>query len=138
MWKWSELEPWKIFVVCVGVIIVLTITSWGLGWLNLPFGKTSVQNVETQWEWAYSMEEDLKASAQQVCNARRSLVQETDVNAKVQWRSHVVAREDNYARIASDYNEKMRNAFETKYIKPDDVRERAPSLENMVEEVCNG
>jgi len=127
---------WKVLGWFIAASIVLGIVGWVGGWVSLPGRKTSVKNVEEQWEWAYSMEEDLKAAAVQVCNARSAYEQEVDQNAKTQWLSHVVAREDNYARIVSDYNDRLRNAFEAKYVRPDDVRERAPSLENMIEEVC--
>jgi len=124
-----------IVVVCVCSIILFGAVSWLRAWVSLPLRKMSAQNVEAQWQWAYNAEEDLQASARQVCNARNTLSEESDENAKVQWRSHVTAREDNYARIAADYNARMRNAFRAKYIRPDDVRENAPNVDEMIEEL---
>jgi hypothetical protein len=46
-----------------------------------------------------------------------------------------MAREENYARIASDYNGRMRDAFRARLVAPPDVRERAPALPELIDEL---
>lgn len=120
----------------VGVLVVLSILlgsiGWVLGWFAVPAQITSPQNVRAQWQWAYNTEEDLKASARNYCAAAVAYEQTTNEFYKEQRYSQVLVQEQNYNRIASDYNARLRNAFEAGLVAPPDVMPRAGALSETV------
>jgi hypothetical protein len=136
MYQQEPSRVWTIvLMIAIGVIGIAA--STGLitlvyAWLNEPARIVSVDNVRSQWQFAYDMEEDLKASARQVCIARRAVATAPTELERAQRRSQLVAREDNYARIASDYNGRLRDAFRARLVAPPDVRRSALNLEEMI------
>lgn len=118
------------------LLIVLAIFSWTFGWFTLPLEVTSKQNVKKQWSFVYQYDEGLKAAARKVCSAQKVLNESETTNERQQRRSHLLALEQNYARIQAEYNAKLRNAFEAKYVAPNDVPKTAPELGATLKEVC--
>jgi len=125
---------WVLFLV--GVIILVGVISWGMGWLAVPGQVVSPQNVRVQWAWAYDTEESLGAAAIQYCAAVAALDASGTEFAREQRQTQVTFMEQNYARIAAEYNGRMRDAFRAGLVAPPDVRDRAISLEDMVLQVC--
>ena len=126
----------KIVFSVVGVLLLILIGLWALGWMTVPFQVTSPENVQKQWAFAYQYEESLRASASQYCSARSAVESATSDNEKSQRRSQMLAVEQNYARIQAEYDAKLRNAFEAKLVKPSDVPTQAPTLTEMVQRTC--
>ena len=147
----------------IGIILLVTGVFWVLGWLMVPGQVTSADNVQQQWAFAYQYDESLKAIATQVCTADKAVdtamsdeekaisraeskegtLKERDVRAAesmrdevTQRRSQEMAYEQNYARVAAEYNTKLRNAFEAKHVAPNDVPRIAPTLLEMKRQVC--
>lgn len=117
----------------VGLFVLGALVNFVMGWLTKPAEVFGVQNVENQWQFAYDMEEDLLASARQYCSAVGALDSAQGDYERQQRQTQKTAIEQNYARIASDYNGRMRDAFRAKLVKPPDVREKAFTLQEAIE-----
>lgn len=126
----TKLILYFLAALAVGGLLVFII-----GWMFTPLDIFSRGNVQEQWRFAYDMEEDLKSAARQVCNARVALENANTDWEKQQRQSQLTGLENNYARIASDYNAQMRDKFRAGLVKPSDVRRRAPSLNEMIDEL---
>lgn len=127
-------------IIKYGVILMLTLgvlggiaTYTGLAgrWLAQPAQILSPENVRAQWAFAYTYEESLAASARQVCIAEAAVKTATTDTEATARRSQLIAIQQNYARIEGEYNAKLRNAFEAKLVRPDDVPAIAPTLTQM-------
>jgi len=125
----------KAGAVAFGIFMALMALCVAIGWVSLPFQQVSVENVKAQWAFAYQYDEALQAAARQVCTAEKSSLNAVGEEA-VQRRTQIAAYEQNYSRIQAEYNQKLRNAFEAKYIRPSDVPTRAPELLDMKARVC--
>lgn len=124
---------WLFIFLCIAFGVTL---AWAWEWLSVPGHVTSAEQVQNQWAFAYEYEEALQAAAQQVCSAERGVQQASNETEATQRRSHVLAYEQNYARIEAAYNARLRNPFQGKYVKPKNVPEKAPSLAQMKQKVC--
>ena len=127
----------KIFGISFLIIVVAAFFTWLVGWVILPMRITSVNNVEKQWRFAYEYLESLQAAAQQVCTAEKAMNNATTENERIQRQTQVIALENNYARIAADYDARLRNAFEAGLVAPPDVPRQAPNLSSMKSQVCS-
>ena len=127
----------KWFFVCVFISVILGGVNWGLKWLFVPAQIVSVENVREQWRFAYQYDESLKAIAQQICSTSKAVTEAESSEEKSQRRSQLIATEQNYARVEAEYNAKLRNAFEAKWVKPADVPNKAPTMKENVATVCN-
>ncbi|MDO8522796.1 MAG: hypothetical protein Q7S12_00715 [bacterium] len=123
-------------LIILGVALALIVGGWILSWVLVPLQMTSPENVRKQWGFAYEYDESLQAAARQVCGMEKALVS-SGAEDKSQRQSQLLALEQNYSRIERDYNAKLRNAFEAKYIRPSDVPNRAPTLSEMKLKVCD-
>lgn len=124
-----SLGKWILLVV-VCLFLVSGIWFVAIRWLQQPAEIISPENVRRQWEFAYNLEEDLWAQARIYCAAQEALALTDlgDQNAVNQRITHITVAEQNYSRMVSDYNARLRNLFEAGVVKPPDVVERAPSL----------
>lgn len=122
--------------IAVLAIVVLIPIGWGLGWLSVPFQTTSAQNVREQWKFAYQFDEDLQAQARNACIAEKAYNEAPAGDVKTQRQTQLIANEQNYNRIAADYDARLRNAFEAKLVRPSDVPDKAPTLAEMKRRVC--
>ena len=127
------MNPFK----AVGIFVTIVVAVIALSWFFTAADKVSPENVQKQWAFAYEYDESLQAVARQVCSAEKAATAATDPSEATQRRSQVMAYEQNYQRLQGDYNTKLRNAFEAKYIRPSDVPDRAPELGNMKARVCH-
>lgn len=128
----------KIIALLAGTIVALMLLSWVLGWFATPLQTTSADNVRKQFAFAYQYEESLNAATRQYCTAREARDRtERGSEAHTQRDTQVIAIEQNYSRIAAEYNAKLGNAFEAKYVAPPDVPKRAPTLAENVAKLCN-
>lgn len=126
----------RLVLIILAVFICVMLVSVGLGWISMPFQKVSTENVQQQWAFAYQYDESLRAVARQVCSAEKAMNASTTPEEAIQRRSQVMAYEQNYARVQAEYDAKLRNAFEAKYIRPNDVPPRAPDLSVAKLMVC--
>lgn len=126
----------RIIGISIAVIIGLVVIAWMLGWILTPLDVTSVRNVKKQWAFAYQYEESLKATAQQVCFVKRAVTNAKNDEERTQRQSQELAFAMNYTRIEAEYNAKLRDAFQAKYVKPSDVPDKAPTLVDMLLLVC--
>ncbi len=126
---------WSI-VILVVVSVVGGALAWGLGWISVPGQVLSPQNVQEQWRFAYAFDESLQAIAQQVCATEKALAGATNENEQTQRRSQLLAYEQNYARVAAEYDARLRNAFQAGLVAPSDVPRRAPTLNEMKLRMC--
>lgn len=124
----------KTTLIIILCFVVLLVISWAAGWITMPFQTTSVQNVKQQWAFAYQYDESLKAIAQQVVNTQK-LVDSSTGDTKTQRETQLLAYQNNYARVKAEYDAKLKNAFEAKWVKPSDVPDIAPTLEEMIQQI---
>lgn len=123
----------KIIGIIIAIILGFVVVGWGMGWFNKAAEVTSANHVERQWALAYTANSSLQAIAGNVCRARRVADGETDPAIRSQRQSQVIAQEQNYARVAAQYNAAMADAFQSKLIKPGDLATSAPPLEEAVQ-----
>lgn len=129
--------PWGLTFRVLGIVVALVVVFGAIGflfgWFEAARDVVGPKNVRAQWQFAYDTIEDLDAIAVNVCNAEKALQQSTAAGAETnvieQRRSHLLAFENNYARVANDYDGQVRDAFRGGLVKPPDVPERAPSLQ---------
>lgn len=121
----------------VAVVMIGGIVGWVASWGAVPLQVTSAENVQKQWAFAYQYDESLQAAARQVCSTEKAVAESSSDAERTQRRSQALAFEQNYARIEAEFNAKLRNAFEAKYVAPSDVPRRAPTLAEMKAKVCS-
>lgn len=126
----------RIIGIGIAVVVGVAVLVWALGWLFAPLDVTSVENVRKQWAFAYQFDESLQATAKQVCSVERAVKEAKGDEERMQRQSQALAFEQNYARIEAEYNAKLRDAFQAKYVKPSDVPNKAPTLDEMRPRVC--
>lgn len=126
---------WVLGIICV-VGAIGFVLNWAAGWAAVPAQVASAENVQKQWAFAYQYDESLQAAARQVCSAEKGVAESSSDAERTQRRSQALAYEQNYARIEAEFNAKLRNAFEAKYVAPSDVPKRAPTLVEMKAKVC--
>ncbi|MCA9340676.1 MAG: hypothetical protein KDA17_07200 [Candidatus Saccharibacteria bacterium] len=132
--------PVGLFLKAVGVVLGL-VTFFGAigfaaGWFKTTTDVVSPENVTEQWRFAYEFDESLDATARQWCSAKQVEVNETNDEVRSQRVTQRVAIEQNYARIAADYDARLRNAFEAKLVAPPDVPDEAPALTDKTGAFC--
>jgi hypothetical protein len=108
----------------VGIILL----GFAFGWIGTGADIVSPANVKKQWAEAYRNDTALKASALNVCGAEKLVAGATSDAERIARQSQLSAYEQNYARIASDYDAAVSNAFEAKFVKPGDLPIQAPTL----------
>lgn len=118
------------------ISIILGAIGYASGWIGEAGRVTGVENVREQWRFAYDYDEDLRAIAVSHCAAVETAEGETDPDIGAQRNSQTLAIEQNYARVAGDYNAALRDKFRAGLVAPPDVPERAPTLTEMEAEVC--
>lgn len=132
--KWKNF--FKVLGIVVGVVLVLSIVAFAMGWITWPIDLGSRRNVEAQFQTGYELYESLQGTAQAVCIAEKAYNAETDPTLKSQRQSQLLAYETNYARLSADYDAWSRNIFEGGIVRPADLPARAPSLSEMKTQVC--
>ena len=127
----------KVVGIIIACFVGLIILGWALGWLVTPFGVSSAANAQQQFGFAYQSYESLKASAQNVCVAEKAVTDAESSEERIQRQSQLQVLETNYNRIAAAYNAKMADAFQAKYVRPNDLPAEAPTMGQMRLKVCN-
>jgi cell division protein FtsI/penicillin-binding protein 2 len=121
----------RLFLYTIGALVVLflvgTALSFAFGWIGGAAQIESFQNHKEQYTWAYQDMEALRAQAGNICDAKGA----TNIQPGA-----VLAYKQNYRRIEADYDRRMENAFEAKYVKPHDLPRRAPTLRDMLSSEC--
>lgn len=121
---------------CAILLVIAVIAgAFALGWLNGLLHIGSFENVSAQWQFAYDYDEKLQAIARQDCTAKAAEAAETDPNLKSQRTSQRIAIENNYDRVASEYNARLRDAFRAKLVRPPDVPDHAPTLGDALRKI---
>ncbi|MBU0625691.1 hypothetical protein KKF05_05100 [Patescibacteria group bacterium] len=118
-------------LLVLGLLIGL-VGSWLVS-LSLPV--TSAESALVPGQFVQELEEDLKTAARQVCIARQEVIRAPTELERVQRRTRLASAENDYVRIASSYNERLRIIPETQSIVPPDGREQAPTLNQLIEEL---
>lgn len=116
----------------IGIIalvgIALLLAAWGLGWVAVPGQVAGAGNVRVQYAEAYKANESLKAISANVCSARALVAASTSDSERTQRQTQAIAQEQNYQRVAAQYNARMADAFQAKYVAPADLPKTAPEL----------
>jgi hypothetical protein len=110
--------------------LLLLFAALVVGWLLTGTFLFMPGNVRAKWQFAYENEEALHATAAQWCvalTAERS----TTGDVRAQRTSQRIAIEQNYARLAAQYDASMRDAFRTGLVRPSDVAAQAPELKEI-------
>lgn len=128
----------KLLGIVGGAIVGILILGWALGWMGGITRVGSVDNVRDQYADGYRNFEALKASARNACRAQNAVERAVDANERTQRQTQLVGQEQNYERIAASYNAAMADAFRAKYVKPADLPQSAPTLEEMKAAACTG
>ncbi|AXQ69430.1 hypothetical protein HOU02_gp295 [Caulobacter phage CcrBL9] len=117
----------SIFLGILTLVIILLAAN-GLGWLGAGSNVVSAGNVKAQWAEAYKTHESLGSAAFSVCSADKALANAITDGERIQRQTQLSAYEQNYARIAGEYNAQMADGFRAKYVKPGDLPDRAETL----------
>lgn len=118
-------------IIFIPIIILFALfTAFIAGWCAVPFKVFSADNVQDQWQFAYTYDESLSAIARQGCAVERLELEAATETERSQRRTQLLAIQQNYARVAGEYNARLRNAFEARLVRPPDVPEIAPSYES--------
>lgn len=125
----------KWLLVVILVVLVLVPVGWGLGWYATPFQVTSTQNVREQFQFGYKYYTAMEAGAQQVCMFEKDL-DTLSGNARQQRQDQLLAIQTTYTQNAAAYNAAMEDAFRAKFVKPADLPDRAPPLNDMKRQAC--
>lgn len=119
----------KLTLSILGALVALLVAGWALGWVNVGGQTASAENVRQQWAEAYRSHESLQAIGANICRARTLAEASTSDSERIQRQTQVVAQEQNYERVAAQYDAQMADGFRAKYVKPGDLPERAASLD---------
>lgn len=127
--------PGGLFLKVVGVFILLSlffgIIGFFGGWFNTAAKVVSPANVEKQWDFAYSYNNQLGAIAGNWCSAKQAEAAATG-DAKDQRVTQRLAQENLYRTREAEYNAALQNAFKAKLVKPTDVPPVAPTLDQEI------
>ncbi len=123
-----------IFRVVAGAIVlglIISVFGFFAGWFNTAKDVVSPQNVKAQYEFAYTYDQSLGSIARQYCNSKVNETKITGDNLP-QVQMQTSAYYNNYTRVAGEYTAALQNAFKAKYVKPADVPQTAPTIEQKV------
>ena len=125
-------------LVGIGIVVVLVLCGAGflVRWLMVPAKVFSPENVQAQWQFAYDYTESMNGIARQWCTASAAEQAATVSEEKLQRSSQRIAIEQNYARVAAEYDGRVRDAFRAGLVKPPDVPDRAPVLTQVTNKYC--
>lgn len=126
----------KIVGCFIALSLALGVIGYVSGWFSEGKRVVSPANVREQWQFAYDFDESLGAIATQWCTAKAAEQTATNPDTKDQRTSQRIAVEQNYARVAAEYNGRLRDAFRAKLVKPGDVPDQAPSLQSKTQQAC--
>lgn len=118
----------KTIGIIIAIVIGIGLLGLGLGWFGAGTRVVSAENVREQFRDGYTNYESLTAIAANHCSAQKALDATTDPSERTQRVTQVAAQEQNFNRVAANYNAAMSDAFRAKLVKPADLPERAPSL----------
>ncbi|WP_236791051.1 hypothetical protein [Amycolatopsis sp. GM8] len=116
----------------VAVAVLVTVLGLALGWFKAATDVVSPENVKAQYHDAYTNYEALRATAGNVCSAEAAVAAEPDPSARSQRVSQVQAYQQNYRRIAANYDAAYDDAFRAKHVGPGDLPAKAPDLESAL------
>jgi hypothetical protein len=117
-----------IAAIAIAAIIGITLLGLGGGWFGAGANVVSAGNVREQFRDGYTNYESLNAIAANYCSAQSALAATTEPSERSQRITQVAAQEQNYNRVAANYNAAMRDAFRAKFVKPGDLPETAPTF----------
>lgn len=117
-------------------IVAIAIFGTSLGWFGAATQTVSAAHVREQWADAYTKHEALTAIAANVCGAEKLVNTATSDSERSQRQTQLVAQEQNYARVAAEYNAAMADGFRSKYVKPGDLPSRASTLVEFKATIC--
>lgn len=123
---------WLILVLAAIGLIAGTV-NFATSWLSQPAKIYGVENVREQWKFAYTYNQSLGAIQDQFCTADRAVADSADNVERSQRVTQRIAIENNYARVAAQYDAALQNAFEGGLVRPSDVPETAAALDRS----CN-
>lgn len=128
-----------LFILVVGVIGTVTgaYASLAARWATTPAQVFSPENVRAQWQFAYDYQASLEASARNVCLFEAQVASAPTAEDRSARDSQLLATQNNYNRIAAEYNGRLADAFRAKLVRPSDVPETAPTLTQMKRSVCS-
>lgn len=113
-------------IVLAGVALLLA--AWGLGWIGVASETASAGNVREQYASLYEKHESLKAIAANVCSSQALVAASATDNERIQRQTQAIAQEQNYRRVAAQYDAALLDAFKGKYVGPADLPSSAPEL----------
>jgi len=125
---------WTTAGVLLAAAIIIPILGLGFGWFNSTLQVVSPQNVREQYSTAYGDWEGMKGTANNVC-AFRTVVAEAPADVRDQRITALIAYQQNYTRLAADYDAAYDNAFRAKHVGPTDIPNKAPSLADMLQQL---
>ena len=141
---WGDLSPnrqltifglkWWTWLIIAAIVIGATF--FALNWLNAGVKVISPDNVRAQFQQGYDDYNALQQTANNVCQAIKDENATTaGSNEHSQRTSQRIAYQQNYNRIAGEYNAFMSDPFRAKLVRPGDLPAQAPALEIMLTQV---
>lgn len=122
----------KVVGALLALGVLLTVAGFGFGWFRTATNVIGPDNVRAQWQFAYDYSESLNAIGGQWCTAKAAENAAVGPDERLQRSSQRIAIEQNYDRVKATYDARLADAFRAKLVKPADVPERAPTLQQTV------
>lgn len=126
---------WLVFggIFLLVLIPSCILLSFLFGWIGAPARIFGADNVSRQYTLAYDNYASLQGTADNYCRSQTLVKQATPGTSTYdQLVAKPFAYSSNYNRIAADYNAAMNNIFQAKAVRPSDLPEIAPTLEQMM------
>lgn len=121
----------KVVAVFLGIALCAGVGNYVFGWFGKAADVVSPDNVEEQWRFAYDFDKSLTAAATNWCTAK-NLEDDAPPADKSERQSQTAARAATYESIRAQYDARLADAFRAKLVKPSDVPDQAPMLEEKV------
>lgn len=128
---WKPVVAWGALVAVV--VVVIGVLAFACSWAGAGAKVISPANVTKQYAQAYSRWEALKATTCNVAGEQKLVDNATDPTIKVQYQQQLSAYQQNYVRVAADYDAAYDNAFAAKHVGPSDIPKQAPTLSQALE-----
>jgi hypothetical protein len=133
-------HPWRSFFKALGVVVVIVVVigavggvvGWAAGWFNGAAEVTGFQNTKNQNTAVIGLYKSLEAQAANVCEVGETEAPEGTIITE----SPSFAYAAKYRETAAIYNRRQQNLFEAGIVGPPSLPDTAPTLKEMMAEIC--
>jgi hypothetical protein len=122
---------WGLGVIALILVlsVVLVPVSCGLAWFRAGSEIVGPANVREQFRFFYDTIEQLDAQGREVCLLEELVAGADGVDVRVQREQQLLAARAVYLNVKADYDARAQDVFRGGIVRPRDLPERAPALE---------